>query len=146
MGKIVINQTDEKQTVILTNDAEGITGVYFGEDGVKKPVGGIEYKIYKPKVKTVVTTQNTGINVLGYIDNYRGWGPQEVTGLFLNQNQSGLGTSAQIIRGGTYSTAYITEGTSGEFSPNMNEDVRFHLYIPEGHEADIALFLEEVTE
>lgn len=39
MGKIVINQTDEKQTVILTNDAEGITGVYFGEDGVEKPVG-----------------------------------------------------------------------------------------------------------
>lgn len=39
MGKIVINQTDEKQTVILTNDAEGITGVYFGEDGEEKPVG-----------------------------------------------------------------------------------------------------------
>lgn len=39
MGKIVIHQTDEKQTVILTNDAEGIQGVYFGEDGVEKPVG-----------------------------------------------------------------------------------------------------------
>lgn len=41
MGKIVINQTDEKQTVILTNDAEGITGVYFGEDGVEKNIGDV---------------------------------------------------------------------------------------------------------
>lgn len=39
MGKIVIHQTDEKQTVILKNDADSITGVYFGEDGVEKPVG-----------------------------------------------------------------------------------------------------------
>lgn len=39
MGKIVIHQTDEKQTVILTNDSEGVTGVYFGEDEIEKQLG-----------------------------------------------------------------------------------------------------------
>ena len=146
MGRVVINQTEEKLVIILETAPDAVNGTYTDGDGVEHSVGGIEYKLYKPKEKTVATAQNTGMSVLGTIENYRGWGPTPVTGLFLNQNNAGLGTSAGIVQNGTNGTAYITEQSTGAFSANMNDSVRFRLYIPEGHEEDVATFLEEVTE
>lgn len=151
MGKIVINKTDEKQTIILTNDSEGVSGVYFGEDGVEKTLGepGVPMKTYKIKQKTVVNDGNHPFSVLGTISHYSNWSQRDLPITWLGLSVSGenkLGAKGQCIRNNNPTDIYLNDNDTGNPSTNIHDDTRLTVYIPEEYMEYALTFLEEVEE
>lgn len=62
MGRIVINETENKQTVILNDSPEEITGGYFDKDMIWTDLGGPKAKRYK--LKGSRTISGTGITMI----------------------------------------------------------------------------------
>lgn len=150
MGRTVINETENKQTVILNDSPEGISGGYFDSQMnwniLDRP--GIPYKKYKFKNNTTEETSgNKTFNCFGKIYNCSGIanGSDVCT---INIISSGGGYRTMLVytpsnHTGLNLTKDITNATTGVLNASFTEETYIEALL---YESDMTLLSRILVE
>lgn len=151
MGRTVISKTENKQTIILNDSAESVSGGFFDADMEWHKLGepGYPKKMYKVKSNTTVqSSSNIIFPIEGTIRNFSNWGSGEfpILYLYFKSSGSGLGCETMAIHNNATSNVYLTNGNTGNVETLVHDNTRLEIYIPEEYMQIALRALEEVEE